>query len=92
MSHIRLQLSEDPNSSPVLEVGLSHLTPLHLDPLGLQGGNIEPLLGVDLTDVIACSQSPQRVPGALISSGWTHCSLVFCDSRGEPKDKYTEQR
>lgn len=71
---------------------MSRLTPLHLDPLGLQGGNIEPLLGVDLTDVVACSQSPQRVPGALISSGWTHRSLVFCHSRGEPEDINTQSR
>lgn len=31
------------------------LTPLHLDPLGLHGGYVKPLLGVDLPDVIAGS-------------------------------------
>lgn len=71
-------------------VSLSSLTPLHLDPLGLHCGYVKPLLSVDLADVVAGSQSPQRVPGALIPSGWSHCSLVFCYGWGEPEDVITE--
>lgn len=53
------------------------LTSLHLDPLGLHRGYVKSLFGVALPNVIARSQSPQRVPRALIPPGWSHCSLVF---------------
>lgn len=53
------------------------LTPLHLDPLGLDGGHVEPLLCVALPDVVAGGESPQRVPGALVSPVGSHRSLVF---------------
>lgn len=67
------------------QVRLDHLTSLYLDPLGLHRGHIKPLFGVDLPDVIAGSQGPQRVPGALIPSGWSNCSLVFRDGGSEPE-------
>lgn len=68
---------------------LDRLTSLYLDPPGLHRGHVEPLLGVDLSDVVAGSQSPQRVPGALIPSGWSNCSLVFCDGGSEPESIQT---
>jgi len=65
---------------------VSGLTPLHLDPLGLQGGHVQPLLGVDLAEVVAGGQSPQRVPGALVPPVGSHRSLVLRDGRGQSKD------
>lgn len=57
---------------------MSSLTPLHLNSLGLHCGYVEPLFRVDLADVVAGSQSSQRVPGALIPSMRSHCTFVFC--------------
>lgn len=68
------------------QVNVEHLTSLYLDPLCLHRGHIKPLFGVDLPDVIASSQGPQRVPGALIPSGWSNRSLVFCNGGSEPED------
>lgn len=60
------------------------LTLLSFHPLGLQHANVEPLLRVLVTDVLACCQDLQRVPRCLNVTDWSHSPLVLYHGRGQP--------
>lgn len=53
------------------------LTPLSIHSLALQLADVQPLLGVLMSDVLSGSQRFQGVPGGQVVPGRSNCSLVL---------------